>query len=236
MYKKYEFTVKDKAVGMICSFLRMRAKKGVGKVEEISKKELLNETGISYGQLYRWKREGLIPEEWFVKRSAYTGQETFFPRDRVLARVQAILAMKDAHSLDEIRESLANGASIYNIREALLSLSDMGEDFVDSLEMPGKIAELSIESLAMVVGLYQMALRAKVDNDRVRTLIDDALSAAADSAHKPTIVSLVKSEDSWHFITASLATWIAVDKGIVFADTVQVADITEHIRTKMSGS
>ena len=31
----------------------------------ISKKELLDQTGISYGQLYRWKRKGLIPEAWF---------------------------------------------------------------------------------------------------------------------------------------------------------------------------
>ena len=29
----------------------------------ISKKELLDLTGISYGQLYRWKRKGLIPED-----------------------------------------------------------------------------------------------------------------------------------------------------------------------------
>ena len=40
----------------------------------ISKKDLLNETGISYGQLYRWKREGLIPEEWFIKQPSFTGQ------------------------------------------------------------------------------------------------------------------------------------------------------------------
>jgi predicted DNA-binding transcriptional regulator AlpA len=30
--------------------------------ELISKKEVLELTGISYGQFYRWKREGLIPE------------------------------------------------------------------------------------------------------------------------------------------------------------------------------
>ncbi len=29
----------------------------------ISKRELLELTGISYGQLYRWKRKNLIPEE-----------------------------------------------------------------------------------------------------------------------------------------------------------------------------
>ena len=42
----------------------------------ISKKDLLIQTNISYGQLYRWKREGLIPEEWFIKKSVSTGQET----------------------------------------------------------------------------------------------------------------------------------------------------------------
>jgi len=48
----------------------------------ISKKELLKQTGISYGQLYRWKREGLIPEEWFIKQPTFTGQETFFSQDK----------------------------------------------------------------------------------------------------------------------------------------------------------
>ena len=52
-------------------------------MELISKKELLQQTGISYGQLYRWKREKLIPEEWFIKQSSYTGQETFFPREQI---------------------------------------------------------------------------------------------------------------------------------------------------------
>ena len=75
-------------------------------MDEISKKDLLAETGISYGQLYRWKREGLIPEEWFVKRAAFTGQETYFPRERVLERVGLILEMKDDMSLDEIRSEL----------------------------------------------------------------------------------------------------------------------------------
>ena len=72
-------------------------------MDEISKKELLEETGISYGQLYRWKREGLIPEEWFIKRPSYTGQETFFPRERVLERIGLILERKDDLSLEGIR-------------------------------------------------------------------------------------------------------------------------------------
>jgi len=75
-------------------------------MDEISKKDLLAETGISYGQLYRWKREGLIPEEWFVKRSAFTGQETFFPKERILERIGMILDMKDEQSLEEIRRQI----------------------------------------------------------------------------------------------------------------------------------
>jgi len=72
----------------------------------ISKKDLLALTGISYGQLYRWKRERLIPEEWFIKQSAYTGQETFFPRQQILSRVQTILDAKDRYSLEELSRIL----------------------------------------------------------------------------------------------------------------------------------
>jgi len=93
-------------------------------MREISKKDLLAETGISYGQLYRWKREGLIPEEWFVKRSAFTGQETYFPKDRILERVGLILEKKDLLSLEDIRREFAgefDGEFSGLIREAVLA-------------------------------------------------------------------------------------------------------------------
>ncbi len=70
----------------------------------ISKKDLLIETGISYGQLYRWKRKKLIPEEWFIRKSTFTGQETFFPKVDVLARIDKIKSMKDDLSLDEMAD------------------------------------------------------------------------------------------------------------------------------------
>lgn len=70
----------------------------------ISKKQLLKETGISYGQLYRWKRQHLIPESWFVKQSSFTGQETFFPREQVLERIRTIQELKDRYSLEELSE------------------------------------------------------------------------------------------------------------------------------------
>lgn len=70
----------------------------------ISKKDLLALTGVSYGQLYRWKRMGLIPEDWFVRKATYTGQETFFPREKILARLEKILQMKEGVSLQSLAD------------------------------------------------------------------------------------------------------------------------------------
>jgi DNA-binding transcriptional MerR regulator len=70
----------------------------------ISKKELLEFTGISYGQLYRWKRKKLIPEDWFIHKSTFTGQETFFPKDQIMERIEKIKSMKDDLSLDELAD------------------------------------------------------------------------------------------------------------------------------------
>lgn len=74
------------------------------EVELISKKELLELTNISYGQLYRWKRKNLIPEDWFIKKSVSTGQETFFPREQMLERIEKIIELKDQVSLDELSD------------------------------------------------------------------------------------------------------------------------------------
>ena len=72
----------------------------------ISKKELLARYGISYGALYRWKRMGLIPEEWFIKKSTGTGQETFFLEDVITRRIDQIIAAKDVTSLQALASSM----------------------------------------------------------------------------------------------------------------------------------
>jgi DNA-binding transcriptional MerR regulator len=89
----------------------------------ISKKELLVTAGISYGQLYRWKRKGLIPEDWFVRRSTFTGQETFFPREKVLARIEKIKSMQDEDaSLDEIADAVSP-----NLGEISMTIAEIRE-------------------------------------------------------------------------------------------------------------
>ena len=73
----------------------------------ISKKELLKQYGISYGALYRWKRMGLIPEAWFLRRSAPTGQETYFRRAQICPRIEQILREKERVSLEQLAAELA---------------------------------------------------------------------------------------------------------------------------------
>jgi DNA-binding transcriptional MerR regulator len=108
----------------------------------ISKKDLLIETGISYGQLYRWKRKKLIPEEWFIRKSTFTGQETFFLKDKVLERVERIKRMKDNLSLDDMvhvfsgqKEPLAVSFTKQEVLERNIVSSVVLEQFAQSVPL-----------------------------------------------------------------------------------------------------
>lgn len=90
--------------------------------ELISKKALLEKYAISYGALYRWKRKGLIPEEWFIKKATVTGQETFFPRELICQRVELILNRKEEVLLDELSRKLQSSTP-----EALVISTRYGE-------------------------------------------------------------------------------------------------------------
>ena len=120
---------------------------------EISKKDLLQVTGISYGQLYRWKREGLIPENWFVKRPSSTGQETFFPKELILKRIRAIQKLKDHYSLEELANLLAPEVTNRIFSEEDLEQFqevdiDVAAEFMDQLE---KDTFRFIEVLIMII-------------------------------------------------------------------------------------
>lgn len=100
--------------------------------ELISKKELLEKYKISYGTLYRWKRMGLIPEDWLVKKSTFTGQETFFNRELICKRVEEILSKKEGASLESIRKDLGKKTAelpklriVTNSGDKLFYLSDV---------------------------------------------------------------------------------------------------------------
>lgn len=118
----------------------------------ISKKDLLIKTKISYGQLYRWKREGLIPEEWFVKTSVSTGQETFFDEDLIIPRINKILDLKDEYSIDEIKKLLnPKPSQIVFSKDKLNELNCLDARIVKRLV--DKNTDLSIDEVVILYAL-----------------------------------------------------------------------------------
>jgi DNA-binding transcriptional MerR regulator len=108
----------------------------MGDEQLISKKDVLEQMGISYGQLYRWKRKGLIPETWFIRRSTFTGQETFFPRDKIVERIGRIKDMKGEHALDDLAEVISEhvNAKLHVAFGKLRHLEWFDEELVHSSE------------------------------------------------------------------------------------------------------
>lgn len=133
----------------------------------ISKKELLELTGISYGQLYRWKRKNLIPEEWFIKKSTFTGQETFFPKDRILDRVEKIKNMKGDVSLDDLADMLSP-----NLMETVLESAKLVERNIVSkttldfyIQRRGEVEKFAFEKMLYLYALDKMFESGKINFD-----------------------------------------------------------------------
>lgn len=121
--------------------------------ELISKKELLDLTGISYGQLYRWKRKELIPEEWFIKKSVSTGQETFFPREKIIERIGKIIELKDEASLDELAYRFSNTIKDIKITRSYL-VNIIREDIIIKFEEIINVQNVYEENNIFALFLY----------------------------------------------------------------------------------
>lgn len=175
---------------------------------EISKKDLLRETGISYGQLYRWKRMGLIPEEWFVRRSTFTGTETFFPRERVLARIEKITSMKGGDlSLEEIagvvapplRSVALSPAEVLEHRIASRSTLDL---YAAERQSDGAFALGDVLTLYVLDGLLREGL---VTADEGRSLIATMTAGLSGESEGEFEALLVRK--------AGLSLWLLAPRG-----------------------
>ncbi|WP_456272473.1 YhbD family protein [Bacillus sp. AK031] len=132
--------------------------------ELISKKDLLEQTDITYGQLYRWKRKKLIPEDWFIRKSTFTGQETFFPKEQILERIGRIKELKDHHSLDELAGALSPKTKDVNI---------MKKDFVEGNIVSQNTVSIfeeqfgPLEAITFQDGLYLYLLERSLETGEI---------------------------------------------------------------------
>ncbi|MFR5264727.1 DUF4004 family protein [Clostridium sp.] len=140
----------------------------------ISKKDLLELTGISYGQLYRWKRKKIIPEEWFIKKSVSTGQETFFPMEKILVRIREILSLKDESSLDELANMFSNDVKNAEIlRKYILERNIVSLIVLEKFEETRGVKEkYSSEELILILAFDYLINSSMVSFEEASNLIN----------------------------------------------------------------
>jgi hypothetical protein len=142
--------------------------------ELISKKELLEITNVSYGQLYRWKRKNLIPEEWFIKKSSYTGQETYFPRKKILDRIEKIMNMKEDVSLDDLAQMFSPQlAEIFLSEDELLEKNIVTQQTLTMYKnIYGEIKTFSFEKMLYISLLEKSLASGNVSLDEGKLIIE----------------------------------------------------------------
>ena len=142
--------------------------------ESISKKELLELSKISYGQLYRWKRKNLIPEEWFIKKSTFTGQETFFPKEKILNRIEKIKNMKGDISLNDLSKVLSpNLGEIMIGSEEILKQNIVSQETINFYTNErGKSREFDFEKVLYLYVLENMIKSGKINLDEAKMILD----------------------------------------------------------------
>lgn len=140
----------------------------------ISKKEILDITGISYGQLYRWKRKNLIPEEWFIKKSSYTGQETYFPKDKIIDRINKILEFKDDISLDELADMFSNKLNINNASEGKIIEKKIVSDEIVSIykNIFGKKENYTFKDILCMYIVEHKLILGEITINEIEAIID----------------------------------------------------------------
>jgi DNA-binding transcriptional MerR regulator len=202
----------------------------------ISKKELLQLTGISYGQLYRWKRKMLIPEEWFIRKSTFTGQETFFPRDKILARINKIKNLKDDASLDELADILSpNPADIETTRENLLNEKIVSQIALDLFEQSSGTQQVYPFAKALYVYILDKMLQSGSISADEGKLVVQTLAEAFDAFQGQScdLIFIRKLGISICFMVSSPAQ-IVFENGVKVVERVNVTSCIEELKTKLT--
>ena len=198
----------------------------------ISKKELLQQTGISYGQLYRWKRERLIPEDWFIKQSSFTGQETFFPRDLILPRIEAILGNKDKYSLTELSRMLSPDTAPALINGAALAqIEEIAQDLLPALLYYADKETYDLFDLALFTAISRAAEQLHItENNERRTVVERAVTVTGQRQIESLLT--VFRAGGWHALLTRPDAPFIFDGTITEAASISLSECAAAIKMK----
>ncbi|MGN7359327.1 YhbD family protein [Paenibacillus sp. SAF-054] len=202
----------------------------------ISKKELLELTGISYGQLYRWKRKNLIPEEWFVRRSSYTGQETFFPKDKILQRIERIKNMKDDLSLDELADVFSPSSLIESLSPSDLIKRNIVTELAMKLfeEKMGAQEALSFNGILAVYVLQKLLQSGEITQEEGKMLIAVMREHYGKMEGKAGELVLVRKMGIPLLFLAESAEQMYFDKDVKWIFRLSLAASMEELKLKLN--
>lgn len=200
---------------------------------DISKKDLLKETGISYGQLYRWKREGLIPEAWFQKKASFTGQETYFPKEEILKRVKAIQQLKDTYSLEELARLLSPEVSNRLFMEEDLEKFEeiellVATTFMDELEKD----EFTFLEVLVMIAFSDFQKKVKMDCSEMQSMIHHVIVALGHIHSINYLLLILKIHDTYMSMLQAENTLIFLDSRMTIIKEIRLQEISNNIKVK----
>jgi DNA-binding transcriptional MerR regulator len=199
----------------------------------ISKKDLLAITGISYGQLYRWKRERLIPEEWFIKQSSYTGQETFFPREQILSRIKSILDLKDDYSLEELAKRLSPDAFPSKIsREDLKKIEEIDKTLLEQLPQVYPKEYYDFTEVALMTAISKAAVELRLSEAESGELFGKSVAAALAHRNINIICTIFTVGNEVHALFTQNTAKLEFDSGILIRNQIHLSEIVDNLKMK----
>ncbi|GAA3405667.1 YhbD family protein [Paenibacillus hodogayensis] len=204
--------------------------------ELISKKELLELTDISYGQLYRWKRKNLIPEQWFVRKSTFTGQETFFPKQSILARIDKIKNMKDDLSLDELADVFSPAAEGLAMAKAELTerniVSPLSLELFERVFAEGPL--LPFGRIVVVYMLDKLLQAGDMSLDEGKLMLETIRANEALFENKSWTLVFTRKMGASSFLMLESAERYAFDGGTKIVSSLSLASALEELKLRLS--
>lgn len=204
--------------------------------ELISKKELLELTDISYGQLYRWKRKNLIPEQWFVRKSTFTGQETFFPKQAILARIDKIKNMKDDLSLDELADVFSPSADGLSMsRHELMQRNIVSRLALELFEQTFAESPVLPFARILIVFMLDKQLQAgEISLDEGKLMLQTVKANEPKFADKNWSLLFTRKMGISSCLMLAASDEFAFDPGTKIVSRLNVAAGTEELKLKLS--
>jgi len=201
----------------------------------ISKKDLLELTGISYGQLYRWKRKNLIPEDWFVRKSTFTGQETFFPKEKILERIDKIQTMKEDLSLDELANMFSPSVTeIHLTKDDLLRKGIASETVLQFfIEQTNKTAEFQFVDILYVYMLEELLQSGEISLEEGKMVLQVLRENYEAIKHKTCDLIIVRKLGISTCFLVSNVDDLIFEKGTKIVLREAIMKYTEALKTKL---